>query len=428
MEPRQIDRQSDTTSLQDRTSFVVSSRDGATDTEPSLGVQTTPHPKMHQKNRYYLSSLKKVSVNNSRYSASAILGINTFTQQAIQSVACVKADSTTEAWVRTAQIIYNEDGGAVLPNIDIAATEAIFQGRDTDNKQSSFYCPSGNYYVITDHTPTSIDDNIFSMTGLRANKDFYCQSPTRNRTTDVRLGPNTPVETFDCSVSNGSTPHSSQMVEYFTTANFSNPAFATRFGMVTAILSGIGRQADIPPIGKACNIPGQRDDGPTSVSSKSSQIYSTNQTNQTNQEDWYEFGIYGFYVDPCYINGIRVNHSQTPPLFTGDNYTPNNSQPADLDCWYGFTGSFPGIFTQQSLYYGPSNWDGTVPSILGEYWLRYLLGFPWYLEPDFMDPLDTISTGIDNVATTMTNALREIGNNSYGGISKANGTVLIKRF
>ncbi|KAI0435688.1 hypothetical protein F4803DRAFT_567453 [Xylaria telfairii] len=562
MEPRQIDRQSDTTSLQDRTSFIASSSNGATDRESNFGIQATVYPRVHQKikaprpvyqkfwgpwgweivafvaaislsaatvivlSKYdgeiqpqwsYNVTLGAVTallatiirsvlliileevIGHSRWSwfqvprplyqfeildhasrgpwgslnyltrlhrlhSSTIAAkpwINTFTQQAIQSVACVKADSTTEAW--TAQIIYNEGGDAVLPNINIAATEAIFQGRGTDNRQSSFYCPSGNCtfgateetvysslgvcskyvnispamdYVITNHTPvityniialitsTSINNDTFAMSGLRANKDFYCQWPKHNRTTDVQLGPNTQVGSFDY------------------------PTFSTRFGMITAIiLSGI-----------ACNIPGQRNDGPTSLRNKSSQIYSvcwlypcikyyngfvsdrrlqetiiktdllslqTKQSSQANQEDWYEFGVYGSYVDQCYINGKRVNHSQTPPIFTGNNYAPNNSQSSDLDCWYGFTGSFPKIITQQSLSYGPTNWDGAVPSMLGEYWLKYLLGFPWYLQSDFMGPLDTISTGIDNVATTMTNVLREIGNNSHGGATIILATVYI---
>ncbi|KAI8948120.1 hypothetical protein F4801DRAFT_558347 [Xylaria longipes] len=37
------------------------------------------------------------------------LRISTFTRQAIRSATCIKTDSTADAWVRTAQIIYNKE-------------------------------------------------------------------------------------------------------------------------------------------------------------------------------------------------------------------------------------------------------------------------------------------------------------------------------
>ncbi|KAI1740088.1 hypothetical protein F4680DRAFT_419640 [Xylaria scruposa] len=425
------------------------------------------------------------------------LGISTFTQQAIRSIPCIKADSTDEAWVRTAQIIYTNDDGLVLPNIDLAATEALFQGRDTNNRQSSFYCPSGNCtfgaadeisysslgvcskcvdvslemdYVTTNHTPVAIDVALSQQSKPLPNRDIYCRWPKRNSTTEDRLGPDTIIGAFTCNASNCLMPQSSEVdASYsYSVANFSSywalnrsednwdphvsqdPTFVARFGMVTAVLSGIGAEAGVPPVGKACNIPGQWDDEPISLNNKSGHFYLTCwlypcikhynglvsngrlqetiiktdllplQTNQMNPDDGSAYDVYGSYIDSCSINGMRANHSQTPPLFTGDNYSPNNSQSTDLNCWYGFTGSLPMLFSQPL----PTNWIHGIPLGLGTYWMNYLLGLPWYLRSDLMDPFDTISTGIDNVATTMTNALREIGNNSYGGASKANGTVL----
>ncbi|TRX90098.1 hypothetical protein FHL15_009017 [Xylaria flabelliformis] len=201
-------------------------------------------------------------------------------------------------------------------------------------------------YVTTNHTPEAIDEDLSQLpSSPRPNKDIYCRWPKRNSTTGARLGPDTKIGAFTYDVSNGLMPSSYELDESYSIANFSSywalnrsdddwdphvsqdPTFVTRFGMVIAVLSGIGKQ-----------------------------------TQQTNRDD------------------------ENGPL--------------------------------------PTNWINGIPLGLGTYWMNYLLGLPWYLRPDLMDPFDTISTGIDNIATTMTNALREIGNNSYGGVSKANGTVL----
>ncbi|KAI1347080.1 hypothetical protein F5Y01DRAFT_330180 [Xylaria sp. FL0043] len=405
---------------------------------------------------YYLARVHSSILHPSTIAVVVLLlslGISTFTQQAIRSVTCIKEDSTAEAWVRTAQLIYDKDNIMLLPNIDIPATEALFQGPDSYNKQSSFYCPSGNCtfpatdgitysslgvcskcvdvssemgYIVEDHTPDPIEMNLPHYLSYHPNKDIYCRWPRRNSTTEARLGPDTKV------------------------GSFQDPTFAARFGMITATLSGIGWEAGIPHIGKACNIPGQPDDRPAALQNKSSQVYSACwlypcikyysglisngklqetiiktdllpiQADEATEELEFDNNAYGAYIDPCYINGMRVNHSQVPPVFTGDNYLPNNSKTSDLDCWYGFTGSLP-VHLSRPL---PSNWINGVPLALGEYWMIYLLAMPWYSRSDLMDPLDTISTGIDNIATAMTNALREIGNNSHGGVGRANGTVL----
>ncbi|KAI0452887.1 hypothetical protein F5B21DRAFT_526437 [Xylaria acuta] len=482
VESRQDDGQSNTTCLQDGTSFITGSNDGTTDTEPTPGVQTTPHPKMHQKGKTprpvhrkfrgpwgwetvaflvaislpaatvvpkwpYNITLGAVTallatiirsllliilgefIGHSRWSwfqappgrgpwgslnyltrvhrlhpstIAAIvlvlsLGISTFTQQAIRSVACTNADLTTKAWVRTAQIIYNKDNDALLPNIDIAVTQTLFQGRDTNNRQSSFYCPSGNC------TFRATEKITYSSLGVRS-KCVYV-SPKMDYVVRNHI-----LEPIDEDI-------------------FLHPTFITRFGTVRATLSDIGLQAGIPTIGKACNILGRPNDGPTPLKNKSSQSYSVCWlcpcikhysglvSNGRLQE---KYSVYGSYVDPCYINGMRANRSQTPPLFTGDNYPPNKSQTTDLNCWYGFTGSLSRLLDGELTI----NWSNGVPLKMGEYWMNYLLGLPWYSRPDLIDPFDTISTGIDIIATTMTNAFREIGNNSYGGVSKANGTIL----
>ncbi|KAI0182425.1 hypothetical protein EV127DRAFT_415130 [Xylaria flabelliformis] len=327
-------------------------------------------------------------------------------------------------------------------------------------------------YVATNHTPEAIDEDLSQLpSSPRPNKDIYCRWPKRNRTTEARLGPDTKIGAFTYDISNGLMPNSYELDESYSIANFSSywalnrsdddwdpkvsqdPTFVTRFGMVIAVLSGIGKQchkAGIPPVGKACSIPGQWADEPTSLQNKSGHFYLTCwlypcikhyngfisngrlqetiiktdllplQTRQINQDHENGYDVYGSYIDQCYINGMKVNHSQTPPLFTGDNYSLNNSQTSDLNCWYGFTGSLPILFSRPL----PTNWINGIPLGLGTYWMNYLLGLPWYSIPDLMDPFDTISTGIDNIATTMTNVLREVGNNSYGGVSKANGTAL----
>ncbi|KAI0813844.1 hypothetical protein GGR55DRAFT_636092 [Xylaria sp. FL0064] len=448
---------------------------------------------------YYLARVHSSILHPSTIAVVVLLlslGLSTFTQQAIQSVTCIKEDSTAEAWVRTAQIIYDKDNIILLPNIDIPATEALFQGPNSYNKQSSFYCPSGNCtfpatdgitysslgvcsrcvdvssemgYIVEDHTSDPIVEMNLPDLPYHPNKDIYCRWPRRNSTTEARLGPDTKVGAFQCNRSNSiTTPQSCQIEVPISIANLTSywtidateddwdsqvsqdPTFAARFGMITATLSGIGWEAGIPHIGKACNIPGQPDDRPAAFQNKSSQVYSACwlypcikhysglisngklqetiiktdllplQADETTQELGFDNNAYGAYIDPGYINGMRTDHSQMPPVFTGDNYSPNNSKTSDLDFWYGFTGSIP-VHLSRPL---PSNWINGVPLALGQYWMIYLLAMPWYSRPDLMDPLDTISTGIDNIATTMTNALREIGNNSHGGIGRANGTVL----
>ncbi|KAI0424089.1 hypothetical protein F5Y09DRAFT_325411 [Xylaria sp. FL1042] len=448
---------------------------------------------------YYLARVHSSVLHPSTIATVVLLlslGISTFTQQAIRSVTCVKPDSTTEAWVRTAQIIYDKDNIIMPPNIDIPATQALFQGPDTNNKQSSFYCPSGNCtfaatdgisysslgvcskcvdvssemgYVVKDHIPDGADEADLPGQVSSPNKDIYCQWPKRNRTSEARLGPDTRVGAFQCNTSSSTiTPQSCEIELSYSSANFTSywtmdateddwdsqvaqdPTFATRFGMVTATLSGIGMEAGVPHIGKACNIPGQSTDESAALQNKSSQFYSVCwlypcikhysglvsngklqeiiiktellplQTDEATQESGFDSYAYGSYIDPCYINGMRVDHSQMPPAFTGDNYSPNNSETVDLDCWYGFTGSIPLHFSRPL----PSNWINGIPLALGQYWTIYLLSMPWYSNPDLMDPLGTISTGVENIATTMTNALREIGNNTHGGIGKAYGTVL----
>ncbi|GAP84470.1 putative protoporphyrin uptake protein 1 [Rosellinia necatrix] len=463
------------------------------------------------------------------------LGTSTFTQQAIRSVACVKADPTAVAWVRVAQVI---DDYATLPdNIDAAATSALFRGeRDdaTTNTQSSFSCPSGNCtfgttataggvtysslgicskcvdvtpqmgYVVTDHVPSPLD-GLPGTADPPPNRDFYCQWPRRNRTAASRLGPDTFIGAYRCDLSpsfssssssstspgdsivgSGSssscTPHgvssSANFASYWTAdgaeddwdaAVTADPTFAARVGMVIVTLRGIPAGAGFPAAG-ACGIPWlppapqqqqqQQQQQKADTTNETTQLYAAcwlypcikhysgsveggrlRETVvgttllpllRTDSEDGdrREGTVHGAYIEPCYVDGRAVNHSSAaPPLFTSGDYPPrdgdnddDDGRATDLDCWYGLTGSVARLFGGAAP---ASTWYLGVPAALGQYWMGHLLGRPWYSEagPDLADPFGAVAAGVDAVAATMTNALREVGNGTRGAPGRAGGAV-----
>ncbi|KAI0198833.1 hypothetical protein F4808DRAFT_472498 [Astrocystis sublimbata] len=362
------------------------------------------------------------------------LGISTFTQQAIQSTERTKLEPGQTAWVRKAQIIWGQNGNSIdLPSLDIPAVEALFEVQGFETRQIPFSCPSGNCtfrntyasvgicnkcadvtphmgFTFANHTPDASDEHPELR---KPNTDLYCQWPTQNRTTDIPYAPR-------------------------------NPTFQAKFGVVTASMSGFLTASG--NIHTACNLPVPVKDREKSLPNTTDPIFSVcwlypclrhyngSVTNGILREVVVDTELlplrdrlrgeptYGSYDRLCRGNGTRMNDTVGTPEFTGDKYSPNNSQTTDLDCWYEIRGNPIGLFAlSKSL-----NWLSGVFWEAGQLWMSYMVGLPWATEFRYeggVDTLSSISSGMDRLATAMTNALRTVGSDSHGGDGRIYGQV-----
>ncbi|KAI0105101.1 hypothetical protein GGR51DRAFT_572132 [Nemania sp. FL0031] len=361
----------------------------------------------------------------------------------------------------------NEQSSFYCPsgNCTFATTDGVTYSSLGVCSKCADLAPKMDYVVTVEHP---VDAEPY--------KTFWCRWPKRNSAGEERLGPDMPVGNFDCDESNGAVPRSCTLNSYFMNTSFTsywtssigeddwdphisqNPTFVGRVGMVLIGFSGIGPSID--KLQSPCKIPipmKSENSGPPELANKSSAAHSacwfypcikhynglisdgrlqetiiktdllpllSNSTVWVGMNHTPVFGAnrhfeYGSYIDPCYIDRGRVNHPTTTPFLIRDNGLSYRDRYHDPACWYGFGGFFDQLFMSSS-----QAWGSAVPSGLGDFWLRHLQSLNWYRSPDLMDPLDRISMGMENIATVMTNALREVGNDSYGRPGKAYGTVL----